>query len=398
MAITTNSMRIAIVVTRADSIGGAQVHVLDLATALLSAGHEAIVMAGGDGPLTVELNKRRIPHVSIPHLIKPLNPLSDLRAACELRRAFRALCPHLVAAHTAKAGMLARWAARLAGVPAVFTPHGWAISDRISNRQGRVFRILEKVGAHFSARIINVCEYERDLALRYKVAPSSKLSVVHNGIPDVPASLFARPYCDPPRLITIARFEEPKDHRTLLCALAKLQDYAWTIDLIGDGPLQPAMQRLAADLGISDRVHFLGPRRDVASLLAEAQLFVLSTRSEAFPYTVLEAMRAGLPVVSSDAGGIREAVTDTQTGLLAPVKDVMSLAARLQTLIVNPGLRTAMGNAGRQRFLQHFTHEKMMARTIEIYREVISENRVNIPGADFSPGSRHVEMAEYGSK
>jgi len=390
--------KIAYVITRADSLGGSQVHVLDLASALIARGHEAVVLVGGEGPVTEELQRRGIPYFSIPHLVKPLHPVADLRATFEICQMLRSLRPHLVAAHTAKAGMLARWAAAIAAVPAVFTPHGWAIADRISPRQGRVFKFLEKLAGRVSARIINVCEYERCLAAGHGIAPSEKLLVVHNGIPDIPVALRARPEIHPPRLLTVARFEEPKDYRTLFTALSSLKAEAWTIDLAGDGPLQPEMKRLAADLGIRDRIHFLGARRDVDSLLAQSQLFILSTRSEAFPYTVIEAMRAGLPVVSSDAGGIREAVEDATTGFLVPIKNPTSLGDALHRLIVDPQLRSSMGAAGRRRFIEHFTVEKMVEKTFRIYQEVIAERRAETACSAASRDGRRIEIVRYGSK
>ncbi len=395
---TEGRMRIAFAITRADSLGGSQVHVLDLASALLARGDEAAVLLGGEGPVIDELRRRSIPFFPVPHLAKRLNPLGDARATLEIWRILRDFRPHLVAAHTAKAGMLARWAAAVAGVPAVFTPHGWAIADRISPRQGRIFKIFEKLAARVSARIINVCEYERRLAMRHGIAPAAKLAVVHNGISDIPDNLRACPGADPPRVLTVARFEEPKDYRTLFAALAQLQADAWTMDLAGDGPLQPVMERTAAQLGIAGRLRFLGARRDVASLLAQAQLFVLSSRSEAFPYTVLEAMRAGLPVVSSDVGGIREAVEEGETGLLVPAQDPTALRGALRRLIVDRQLRHAMGGAARRRYQEHFMIDAMIDKTLQIYREVIAESRTETAAATASRRNQRIEVARYGSK
>src|SRR5207253_2814927 len=153
-------------------------------------------------------------------------------------------------------------------------------------RQGRLFRTLEQIGGLLSARIINVCRYEFDLAVRHGIASGSKLAMVHNGIADICSELIAEPDRHPPTLITVARFEEPKDHRTLLQALCLLKDEPWTMRLIGDGPLEPEIRRMTADLGLEDRLTFLGARSDVAALLAKAQLFVLSSRFEAFPYSI----------------------------------------------------------------------------------------------------------------
>jgi glycosyltransferase involved in cell wall biosynthesis len=314
-----------------------------------------------------------VPFASIPRLVKPISPLKDLFAIFEIWRKLRCLRPQLVAAHTAKAGLIARCAAALAGIPAVFTPHGWAITDRISNRQGRVFRRVEQLGACMCARIINVCEYERNLASRNGIARAEKLALVHNGIPDVSCEFFADPEPQPPKLISIARFEQPKDHRTLLHALSELNDLPWSIDLVGDGPLETEVRDLSRKLRLEGRIRFLGVRRDIAPLLARAQLFVLSTRFEAFPYSVLEAMRAGLPIVASDVGGIREAVVSGKMGLLAPAGDAGRLQACLRQLLTKPPLRLEMGAAARDRFLARFTLEPMLAKTCAIYGDVIAE-------------------------
>jgi glycosyltransferase involved in cell wall biosynthesis len=222
-------MRIVEIVTRADDLGGAEVHVRDLAAALAARGHEVLVLAGGDGVFTRELERAGVPCLPIHHLVKQISPADDLRALGELTSALRRIRPDIVAAHTAKAGFLGRLAAAALRIPAVFTPHGWAITDRISPAQGRIYRWAERLGAVFSARIINVCEFERQLALRHHIAGSGKLAVVHNGMADVPAELRADAALSPPRLVMVARMARPKDHATLLQAMARLRDLPWEL-------------------------------------------------------------------------------------------------------------------------------------------------------------------------
>ena len=142
--------------------------------------------------------------------------------------------------------------------------------------------------------------------------------------------------------------------------------------MIGDGPLEDGLRRRAEELGIANRVRFLGFCEDAAARIAAAQVFVLASRFEAFPYSILEAMRAGLPVVASHVGGIPEAVVPGRTGLLAPVGDVEVLRRCLANLIVNPGLRQQLGDRGRERYLEHFTLDRMFARTLGIYQDVLS--------------------------
>jgi glycosyltransferase involved in cell wall biosynthesis len=365
-------MKIAYVITRADDVGGAQVHVRDLAAACLEYGHEVTVLAGGSGEFFDQLAARGIPHRSIRRLAGPIAPIKDVPALAEIVRALRELQPDVVAAHTAKAGLLARVACAVLGFPAVFTPHGWAITNRISRCQGRLFRLVETLASVVTPRIINVCEFEARLAMSLRVAPRAKLEVVHNGIPDIGADLRADATRQPPRLVMIARMAPPKDHAMLLGALSRLKHLQWSLELCGDGPLEGQIKDQAAQLGIENRIRFLGFRGDTTACLSQAQIFVLASRFEAFPYTILEAMRAGLPVVASHVGGIPEAVVPGRTGLLAPAGDVDALAGHLGNLIVDADLRKKLGDGGRQRYLAHFTFENMLEKTLQIYEEVVS--------------------------
>jgi glycosyltransferase involved in cell wall biosynthesis len=146
------------------------------------------------------------------------------------------------------------------------------------------------------------------------------------------------------------------------------------MDLIGDGPLEEKLRVQAGRLGLTGRVHFRGFSENPAAALAGAQIFVLASRSEAFPYSILEAMRAGLPVVATRVGGVPEAVVEGETGFLIPSGDPSVLADRLARLITDAALRARFGQNGRERYLRRFTFEQMFAKTIQIYREVLGES------------------------
>jgi glycosyltransferase involved in cell wall biosynthesis len=118
---------------------------------------------------------------------------------------------------------------------------------------------------------------------------------------------------------------------------------------------------------VAEQISFLGDRRDVAVLLSRAQIFVLSTHYEGLPISILEAMRAGLPVIATSVSGIPEVVEDGQTGLLVPHNNSQALAQALRTLIESPQLRQRLGDAGRRRFLQEFSVERMITATRTVY-------------------------------
>jgi len=169
----------------------------------------------------------------------------------------------------------------------------------------------------------------------------------------------------------VARFEPPKDFPTLLRAL-RMVTAPWRAILVGDGPTRPGVEELARELGLADWVEFVGWRTDVADILARAQVFVLSSRWEGLPISILEAMRAGLPVVASQVGGVGEAVIAHETGWLVPPGDAGQLSQRIEELCVDPSLRARMGVAGRRRWEDRFRVERMVEETSALYADVLA--------------------------
>ena len=365
-------MKIVYLVTRAEPIGGAQVHVRDLASALLSRGHEPIVVTSGSGAYTEGLQAAGIQTIVLGSLSAPINPLRDLRALREIRVLLKQLRPDLVSTHSSKAGILGRVAARSLGIPVIFTAHGWAFTPGVPSREAAIYGCIERLAAPLASKIITVSEFDRQLALARGVASSQAIVTIHNGMPDVGPGLRADPSRSPVRLAMVARFEPQKDHATLLHALAGLPDEPWHLDLIGDGALLPEAKELSRRLGLADRIQFLGQRMDVDERLAEAQVALLITNWEGFPRSILEAMRAGLPVVSSAVGGIAESVRDGETGFTVPRGDVQGLRERLKQLLADPALRTRLGRTGRQRYEQHFRLSHTVERTLAVYNEIVA--------------------------
>ncbi|MFB3778030.1 MAG: glycosyltransferase family 4 protein [Bryobacteraceae bacterium] len=363
-------MKIAYVITRADAVGGASVHVRDLARAMLGSGHHVMVFTGGEGPVTEQLARCGVPFQPLQHLQRSIHPLRDLRAVLELTKALRQYPADIVSLHTAKAGWLGRIAASRLGLPAVYTPHGWSSGARFSPQAGLAFRLAERIMASRSAAIVCVCQYEKDLALRQRIARPDRLRVIYNGVHDVGAELLGEPRADPVRIVSVARFESPKDHATLVRAMAMIRHLDWQADLIGGGPLQPQARALAGTLGVGERIRFLGYREDPAPVLARAQVFVLSSRSEGFPRSILEAMRARLAIVASRVGGVPEALEDSVNGLLVSPGTPEELASALARLIGDGGLRLGLAVQARHTYERRFRFERTARQTLALYKEL----------------------------
>lgn len=357
--------------TRGDIVGGASIHVRDVAVGLRERDIETSVLLGGEGPVAALLAASDVSYEVVPALNRAINPFHDARALHAIVRTLSTRRPDLLAAHTSKSGALGRIAGRLLGIPVIYTPHSWAFDVGNPPRQAWVHLQLERALARLPATLINVSDYERSLALRAGVGRPAQHVCIHNGIPDIPPRLLARPSHTTARLVMVARFEPQKDHETLLRALFLVRDLPWTAELVGAGPTLPDAVALVRELGMDGRVAFVGHSERVAERLAAAQLFVLSTHWESFPLSVLEAMRAALPVVATDVGGIREAIQHGSTGFLVPRGDPVALAAALVPLLRDPALRADIGTAARAAFVQRFAADAMLDRLEELYRSVI---------------------------
>jgi glycosyltransferase involved in cell wall biosynthesis len=371
-------VKIAYVITRSDAVGGATIHVRDLARWMLDQGHGATVLIGGEGPVVELLREAGVPCRCLPSLQKRIHPVKDSKAYGEITAALRDIRPDLVSTHTAKAGWLGRVACKRLGIPAVYTPHGWTIGNRISSTQGRMYAMAERLASRWSSAIVCVSDHERQLAVNKGIRPFNKLHVVYNGVPDLRPELRARPGRQGQiRFVSVARFEAPKDHDTLLRAFVGMGSFRsppCQLVLVGDGPEELRARRLSAELGVSERVRFVGYTAAPALILADANVFVLASRSEGFPRCILEAMRAGLPAIASDVGGVGEAIEHDRTGLLVPAGNVPVLTQALNRLADKDLEREEMGAAGRRRFESRFQFERMARETLAIYTSVLEEN------------------------
>lgn len=359
--------RVLVVITRAEP-GGAQGHVLELLRGL-GGQFEFALAVGEEESLTRDARALGIDVRVIPSLCRSVDLRADVRTVRALTALIREFRPALVHTHSTKAGVLGRIAARRCRVPVLHTAHAWSFSDGLPWSRVAMAVPVEAVVGRLTDQFIVVSAADREIALRYRIAAPEKFQIVHNGVPDVP--LRADPGASMPPVVTmVARMAEPKDYTLLLRAAAR-STASFRVRLVGDGPHRPALEKLAEELGLTARVEWVGTSARVAELLSESSVCALISKQEGFPLVVLEAMRAGLPVIASDVGGIREAITDEQEGILVPRGEQGALTAALDRLAASPALRAKMGAAGRARFEQQFTAEHMLAGTSAVYRQVL---------------------------
>lgn len=361
---------VAHVITKLD-VGGAQTHVAELALGQAAAGHRVEVVTGLAGPAADRLDAAGIPVRVVAELGDAHGRWSQRAAIGGVHRALADLRPELVHGHSSNGGLAARFAGRRLGRPTVYTAHGWPFQRGAAWRQRLMSYAGEFVGGHVGDAVIVLTQAEFDRAVRWRVVPGRRLWIVPNGISDVPPEQRRpeRPRPGPPALVMVARFAPPKLQAELVGALARLADLAWTLTFVGDGPQAAACRALVDDLGLSDRVTFLGHRDDVADVLAASDVGVLWSRYEGLPISVIEYLRAGLCCACSDLPGTRALLGDPPAGVLGESAD------SLARLLADPDEVARLGTAARRRFVAEYSATAMVAATDAVYAAVLAGRR-----------------------
>jgi glycosyltransferase involved in cell wall biosynthesis len=281
----------------------------------------------------------------------------------KLARLFRRWQPDVIHTHDDRALFYAGPAAWATRVPLVInTRHGR--NFHFTPRQVAVGRWL----ARLVDRYVCVSDDVKSQCVAEGIEPA-RLRTILNGID---TSRFGFKGSEPAGpVVTVARLSPEKDVAKLVraTAMAAQQNSELRVEVAGDGPCREVLERLVAELGLGDRIAFLGEVRDVPALLARARMFVLASRSEGIPLTALEAMACGLPVVATRVGGLPEVVDEGVTGLLVPPADPAALAGAMAALWNDPERRDRMGRAGRDRAEERFDVRRMVAQYESLYLE-----------------------------
>ncbi len=376
------------VITRLN-VGGAALSVLELAAGQRAQGHDVLVVAGtippGETSMESLAGDLGVPYHRLSALTREVSPASDARATLALRRLLRSRRPDVLHTHTAKAGSTGRLAA-LASAPArpravVHTFHGHVLSGYFGDRRERTFRLIERALALGTDRIVAVSEQVRDDIVRFHVAPPGKIAVIHYGF-DLDTRVGGAAAARAGKRAELAvgdedfvigwagRMSEIKRPLDLVRVTARVPGSM--LVLAGDGELRPAVERLAAELGVDERVRLLGYVDQIGSWYGAFDVFLLTSANEGAPVVAIEALAAGLPVVATDAGGTRTVVDDGETGFLAPVGDLEALAARLGELRDDPERRAAFGAAGATRMRERFSTARMVKQTNDVYEQILA--------------------------
>jgi glycosyltransferase involved in cell wall biosynthesis len=367
-------------------LGGAQRVVLHTARALDRVSFR-VALAWGPGDY-LDAEAEKIPDIEIfqvPSLVRPLAPVSDLRALLFLRSAIKTFRPQVVHTHSSKAGILGRLAARLEGVPAIHTVHGFGFTPLQAKPKYLLFRAAEMMTARFTDQFVTVSEADRNRGIEMGLFSPETSRVIRAAIDldrfrraadgDATRKRLGIP-ANVPLITQIGNFKPqkaPLDFVRVAAAVHGEHPDARFV-MVGDGPLRSAAEDLARLLGVAERLIMTGWWDDVPGLLAATTVSVLTSLHEGLPCSVVESLAAGVPVVATAVDGTVEVVRSQHNGLLAAAGDVAALADGVCRLLADPGLRERLGTAAREG-LEDFDLDFMVQQQEDLYRWVVSSSR-----------------------
>ncbi len=348
--------------------GGAQRYVYDLATSLPDT-YDVSVACGSEGRLTEKLRSHGIRTMLLPHLRRDVFFLRELVALYHLFRLLRAERPDIVHLNSSKAGGIGTLAARLARVPRIiYTAHGWPFTEERPWIARKLITTLSWLTMLMSHKTIVLSDRDNNLAKDWWGA--HKLTLIPNGVRNGSAfdatharRILESEYHVPATAIligTIAELHPNKGLFDLITTLPMLPDDVHAC-IIGDGELRERLQEYVIQLGVKNRVSFLGFIPDAAALIAGFDAFVLPSTKEGMPFVILEAGSLEVPIIATRVGGIPDVIEDGVDGFLVPTHDCEQLAAR-----INDTLRSKEAAQERARRLSQKIRERFSFDTVTL--------------------------------
>jgi len=387
-------MRIFRAITRLN-IGGPSIQAISLTTRLAERGYDAILIHGsldrGEGDMRY-LAPPGAALVFVEPLCRPIAPLQDVRAFFSVLRELRRFKPAIVHTHMAKAGLIARAAAAVynltnsnnARTLVVHTYHGHVLEGYFSPAKTALFINLERMLARVSDAIIAISPAIRhELLEEHRIGRADQYHVVPLGFDlsefaaiDDRRRADARAALDMPpsaRVVTtVGRLTGIKQHGLFLDAFAAVaaEEPNAIAVIVGDGELRGEIEARTAQLGLTSRVRMLGWRRDLATINAATDVFLLTSRNEGTPVALIEAMASGVPGVSTDVGGVKDVINSTEVGRLAPFGDARALADATLELLRSENLRRRTGQAARAHVLARYGVDRLVDDIDRLYQQL----------------------------
>jgi glycosyltransferase involved in cell wall biosynthesis len=386
--------------------GGAQRYVFDLASNLKSHCQLAVALGeqGKNGKLAKLLQENQIQFFTLPHLKRSISPINDLLAMLEIAKLIKQYQPDIIHLNSSKISILGSLAVFLIRIFAIrgirinsririiYTVHGWVFNEPLPLPLKWFYLYAEKFAARFKHKIICVSEHDQRLALKHRLAPAEKLVTIHNGL--APINFYSRDEAKKMLPSPVSGLRSPVSGlrspvSSLLIGslghLYKTKGYEYFVEaasilissiqypvsfiIIGEGGERKKLENLIAKYNLQNNFLLTGSIDDAAKLLPALDIYACSSVKEGLPYSILEAMRAGLAIVAANVGGVPEMIENNKTGLLTKPADPQDLAEKIKTLLDNKTLVQELGQRAQTRVAIQFSLEKMLEQTEKVYNE-----------------------------
>lgn len=371
------------IITRLD-FGGSAINVMELTARLDQRRYETFLAAGRtndpDGSIRRFLDEKGIAYTFIDDLVRPVALWRDVKAFWKLYRMMKKGRYDIVHTHTSKAGILGRWAARLAGVPRiVHTTHGHVFYGYFGKLLTGLFVFAERVTASITDKIIVLTRMERDDHLRFKIAPPERFAMIAPGVdlsafsvdPQSGRQLRRQLGIPDGNIVfgSVARLDPIKGSRFIIEAMPQVvKEYpGTTLVLVGDGSEREDLMNRCRALGIQDHVIFTGHQEDVSKYLNLMDVFLLASINEGMGMVLLEALACARVIIATRTGGIPEIIQDGHNGILVPPGDAEALGRAMMDLLDHPEKRMAFEEKAKKIDLQKFSIDKMVSDIDRLY-------------------------------
>jgi len=375
-------MRVCHVITKPE-LGGAQLSTLNTLLKLPRDKYDISIITSPRGILASEFRDSGLKCVFPPFLDRTINPLFDILALIHILLIYIRLKPHIVHTHSSKAGVIGRWAARIARVRIiVHTVHGWSFNDFQPLILRRLFIFLERVTARFTTRIICVSKRDIQIALEHRIAPKEKFVYIKYGIS---FSDYSRKVRDPikkkrelgitndgPVIGMVSCLKPQKAPLDYIKASMRIYEEMPNVNflLIGDGVLKKRCKNFLATSALNGRFIFTGWRRDVSEILDILDIMVLTSKWEGMPISIIEALRKGCPVVVTNAGGMPELVKDGTVGYITEVGAYRDVARKVLRILNDTQLFNKMKREAHLSIDSSFETTRMVNEVENLYRRL----------------------------
>jgi len=361
-------------------LGGGQINLLSLARSLDKRKFDVSVCSQAGGPLVDKIRENNIKHFPV-----CFRKRLDRKIVREIVSILKNNHFDILHTHGGIAGLYGRWAAHKCAVPIiVHTLHGIHYLHYRNIILKYVYMLLERFFSRFTDAVIFVSDSDRKTAERLGLVPLNKMVVVKNGIDfsefktEVTAAMEKEDVglgISRPVVGTVARLHRQKGIPYFLKSAQKICK-AFTeakIVIVGSGPLQKRLKRMAQNLSLEDSISFLGEREDGPQLISLFDVFVLPSLWEGLPYVLMEAAALAKPVVATDIDGVRELVKNMETGILVPPGDPESLASAVIYLLQNKEVALKFGENFRKEISSRYTLSRMADETENLYLRLYEE-------------------------